>query len=138
MLNSDEIQQFEKDGYFVIARLLKGEMLERIRGAFDRLDGYHNLLDRDMTFLEVAAMPALLDPIKSLLCLHPQLLQFDGVNRNPGGGEQRWHSDFRFRCNRPLMLNVGIYLDELTMENGPIWVTPGSHRDSKSPPNPQN
>ena len=45
MLNSGEIQRFGKDGYFVIERLLKGEMLERICGAFDRLDGYHNLLD---------------------------------------------------------------------------------------------
>ena len=136
MFNSDEIQQFERDGYLVIRNLLEGELLYRIREAFDELDGYHNLLDRDMTFLEVAAMPSLLNPIKSLLCPHPHLLQFDGVNRVPGSGDQRWHSDFKFRCDKPLMLNVGIYLDELTMDNGPIWVTPGSHRDSDPPPNP--
>ena len=95
MLNSDNIRQFERDGYFVIQRLLEGELLDRIREAFNRLDGYHNLLDRDMTFLEVAAMPALLDPIKLLLCPHPHLLQFDGVNRDPGSGDQRWHSEFQ-------------------------------------------
>ena len=63
MLDSDEIQQFEKDGYCVSQRLLEGELLNGIREAFDRLDGYHNLLDRDMTFLGLAAMPTLLDPI---------------------------------------------------------------------------
>jgi len=35
------------------------------------------------------------------------------------------------------MLNVGIYLDELTMNNGPLWVTPGSHRGSESTRDPE-
>ncbi len=63
MLNSDEVQQFERDRFFVNRRLLDGELLNRMRDAFDQLDGYHNLLDRDMNFLGLAAMPTLLDPI---------------------------------------------------------------------------
>ena len=63
MLNSDEVQQFERDRFFVNRRLLDGELLNRMRDAFDQLDGYHNLLDRDMNFLGLAAMLTLLDPI---------------------------------------------------------------------------
>ena len=39
MLNSDEIQQFERDGFFVNRRLHDGELLNRMRDAFDQLAG---------------------------------------------------------------------------------------------------
>ena len=35
MLNSDEVQQFERDRFFVNRRLLDGELLNRMRDAFD-------------------------------------------------------------------------------------------------------
>ena len=64
----------------------------------------------------------------------PQLLQFDGIARQPNTPDQGWHADFTFYCDRPLMLNVGVYLDELTADNGPICVVPGSHKHGTPPP----
>ncbi len=36
------------------------------------------------------------------------------------------------------MVNVGIYLDTLTEDTGPIWVVPGSHRRNGPPPTSGN
>ena len=134
MFDPEKIQQFFNDGYCVLDRLLSGVALRRIRDAFDRLNGYRNLIDHDQTLLEVAAHPRLITAIKAILTPHPQLLQFDGIARQPGSDDQGWHADFHFVCDQPLMVNVGIYLDTLTDENGPIWVIPGSHRRKERPP----
>ena len=134
MLNPDEIRRFETEGYYIIEDLLQGEALDRIAAAFNRLERYRNLLDLDFTFLEVAAHPTLLAAVKSLLSPHPQLLQYDGIARLPGSKDQGWHIDFKFFCERPLMVNVGVYLDGLTEENGPIWVVPCSHLRRELPP----
>jgi ectoine hydroxylase-related dioxygenase (phytanoyl-CoA dioxygenase family) len=134
MLNPEKVQQFFDEGYCVLETLLEGEALQRIRDAFDRLEAYRNLIDHDETLLEVAAHPKLIAAIKAILTPHPQLLQFDGIARQPGNDDQSWHVDFHFVCDRPLMVNVGVYLDALTAEKGPIWVVPGSHRQTEKPP----
>ena len=48
-----------------------------------------------------------------------------GYHVDYGGGEPE--GDFRNSCAS--WVNVGIYLTELTRENSPLWVVPGSNRD---------
>ena len=133
MLETNQLEFFEEQGYFTLDNLLVDDRLQQIRHAFDRLDSYRNLLDLDTAFLPLANHPVLCSAIESILQSPPQLLQFDAINRCPGQGAQTWHADFLFYCNRPLMLNVGIYLDTLTVENGPLYVVPGSHRYQTPP-----
>lgn len=48
-----------------------------------------------------------------------------GYHVDYGGGEPE--GDFRNSCAS--WVNVGIYLSDLTRENSPLWVVPGSNRD---------
>jgi len=134
MLNTEKIKEFEQNGYHVMDNLLSRELLEQTRDAFNGLESYRNLLDLDDSFLQIASHPELYSAIASILNSPPQLLQFDGINRAPGHGDQTWHADFFFNCDRSLMLNVGIYLDELEPSNGPLYVVPSSHRSGRIPP----
>ncbi len=134
MLTLSQKEEFNQNGYYVIERMLETDLLARICHAFDLLEGYRNLLDHDITFLSVANHPILVSAIESILESRPQLLQFDGIARQPNTPDQGWHADFTFYCDRPLMLNVGVYLDELTADNGPICVVPGSHKHGTPPP----
>ena len=134
MLTSSQKEEFNKNGYHIIERMLEVDLLAQICHAFDQLDEYRNLLDHDISFLSVANHPILVSAIESILESRPQLLQFDGIARQPDTPDQGWHADFTFYCDRPLMLNVGVYLDELTADNGPICVVPGSHKYGEPPP----
>ena len=133
MLSPDQLQAFEQNGYHLIDNLLNHDLLEQMRYAFDRLDRYRNLLDLDDSFLQVASHPVLYSATASILNSPPQLLQFDGINRQSGQVDQTWHADFLFYCDRPLMLNVGIYLDDLKPNNGPLYLVPKSHRFGQLP-----
>ena len=134
MLNIAELKAFELNGYHVIDNLLSTKLLEQTREAFDRLESYRNLIDLDGFFLQIASHSDLYSVIASILNSPPQLLQFDGINRQQGQGDQTWHADFFFYCDRPLMLNVGIYLDDLELSNGPLYVVPKSHHFGQPPP----
>ena len=87
MLSPDQLQAFEQNGYHLIDNLLNHDLLEQMRYAFDRLDRYRNLLDLDNSFLQVASHPVLYLAIASILDSPPQLLQFDGINRQSGQGD---------------------------------------------------
>ena len=108
MLTSSQKEEFNKNGYHIIERMLEVDLLAQICHAFDQLDEYRNLLDHDITFLGVANHPILVSAIESILESRPQLQQFDGIARQPDTPDQGWHADFTFYCDRPLMLNVGV------------------------------
>ena len=96
MLNIAELKAFELNGYHVIDNLLSTKLLEQTREAFDRLESYRNLIDLDGFFLQIASHSDLYSVIASILNSPPQLLQFDGINRQQGQGDQTWHADFFF------------------------------------------
>ncbi len=57
--------------------------------------------------------------------------------KRPGGAPFPWHQDnpyWAFDCaHLDRLTSVQIYLDEATVENGCLWVIPGSHRDGSVP-----
>ena len=87
MLSRDQLQAFEQNEYLLIDSLLNHDLLELMRYAFDCLDRYRNLLDLDDSFLQVVSHPVLYLAIASILDSPPQLLQFDGINRQSGQGD---------------------------------------------------
>ncbi len=51
------------------------------------------------------------------------------IFKNPGVMGQPWHQDgWYFRFDQPLQVGVWVALSQATLENGCLWVVPGSHR----------
>ena len=99
-----------------------------------RLQANERALVRDSRFLEVLREPALLETVESALGDDIHLLAYEAIEIPAGGGKARdWHSDFHFASDAPLVVNVGIYLQDMTDEFGPLHVIPGSHRWNREP-----
>jgi ectoine hydroxylase-related dioxygenase (phytanoyl-CoA dioxygenase family) len=80
---------------------------------------------------EIAEHPEIVAVVTELLgrsdidCFQSQF-----ILKNPGVIGQPWHQDaYYFRFDRQPQVGVWLALGEATLENGCLWVTPGSHRD---------
>jgi ectoine hydroxylase-related dioxygenase (phytanoyl-CoA dioxygenase family) len=87
-------------------------------------------VDRDPFFWELVRSAGVIDPVRQLigsnLRLHGSKLNMKFAQY---GAAVEWHQDWAFypHTNDDL-LAVGIMLDDVVMENGPLLVLPGSHR----------
>jgi ectoine hydroxylase-related dioxygenase (phytanoyl-CoA dioxygenase family) len=90
-------------------------------------------LHRDPVFVSVANGAAILDPVTDLLGddLDCFLSQF--IFKNPGAYGQPWHQDsFYFPFDTPggaHQIGAWVAVTEATLENGCLWVLPGSHAE---------
>jgi ectoine hydroxylase-related dioxygenase (phytanoyl-CoA dioxygenase family) len=82
-------------------------------------------------FRELALDPRLLDLVEALLgtpeidCF---LSQF--IFKLPGALGQPWHQDaFYFPFDRRPQIGAWLAVTRATLDNGPLWVLPGSHRE---------
>lgn len=82
--------------------------------------------------------PRLWQPAAAL-CGASQLALFtDKLNfKRPGGAEFPWHQDspyFAFECAHvDRLVSLQVYLDDATLENGCLWMIPGSHTRGRLP-----
>jgi ectoine hydroxylase-related dioxygenase (phytanoyl-CoA dioxygenase family) len=156
----EQIESLAKNGYMVRERLITGEHLEKLRAAADeiaaeaggeqaagsggRFDGLfvRNLIDRHPAFLEMLKFAPTLSVARAVL--GPQVQVHASVLRvsypNDTKQQVEWHFHQRvipdpvppFFC-RPQVLDNLIYLDDITLENGPLCVLPGTHLRDDDP-----
>jgi phytanoyl-CoA dioxygenase PhyH len=143
-----EVRFFLKWGYLVVEEALTGEQIDTLREALDqtfaRVNSQftHQLLEEDDRFAFLLDNPPILDRIKALLGTCIQLHSATARVTQPGAPDQPWHRDGPWPMDPegtpygsiPGQINCGYYLDELTMENGPIVIVPGSQRAPFRPP----
>ena len=157
MLSATQIASYEANGYLAIEDILTAAALEELRRVTDEfveksrtvtandeifdLEPGHGAtspslrrIKHPLTRHPVYAKYARHDPILDLVeCLLGPNLRFHNnkVNmKNPSDGSAvEWHQDWAFypHTNDDL-LEVGIALDDMTVENGALMVIPGSHR----------
>jgi ectoine hydroxylase-related dioxygenase (phytanoyl-CoA dioxygenase family) len=87
-------------------------------------------LHRDPVFRSFIESPDVLEIGRRLLgpALDCFLSQF--IFKNPGAWGQPWHQDgFYFPFDREPQMGLWLAVTEATIENGCLWVLPGSHRD---------
>ena len=87
-------------------------------------------LHRDTVFREFIESPDLHELARPVLgdALDCFLSQF--IFKNPGAWGQPWHQDgFYFPFDREPQMGLWLAVTEATVENGCLWVLPGSHRD---------
>ncbi len=157
MLDQATIDQYARDGAIVVPDVLSGEEVARLRAVTDAMVGRaRGLATHDAIFdLEDSHTPArprvrriktphLHDPAYAALVRHPGIVavltslwgphvRFDTAKLNLKsagfGAAVEWHQDWAFypHTNDDLCA-VGVMMDDMAEENGPLLVIPGSHR----------
>lgn len=135
-------------GYLVIDDALNADQVEVLRSALDdtfarnRSTFTHQLLEEDDRFAFLLDHEPVLSRMKAILGTCVQLHSATARTTMPGEQEQSWHRDHPWPIDPrstpygafPSQINCGYYVDELTEENGPIVIVPGSHRVPFLPP----
>lgn len=151
----EQIAALERDGYLVRERLVAGELLEILRRAADELEAdalakqkpgegkgfgglfLRGLIDKHPVFLETLFKFA---PCLSVAraVLGPQVQIHATVLRvaypELANQDVEWHFHQRVVpdpepswFHRPIVVDNLIYLDDLTLDSGPLVVLPGTH-----------
>ena len=155
-----EVRFFQKWGYLVIDDALTPEQVATLRAAMDDAHSrstvgwggepnpgpygsfFSRLLEEDDRFAFLLDTPPVFTRVTAILGNAVQLHSATGRVTRPGTPEQNWHRDGPWPQDPdgtpfgslPGQINCGYYLDELTMDNGPIVIVPGSHRALFRPP----
>ena len=157
MLTRDQIEEYSERGFTFVEGVLDALMLDRARSIIDRIvanarsvsrnDEVYDLeeshtparprvrrikqpIDRDPLFWELLRSDGVIGPVKQLigpnLRLHGSKLNMKSAGY---GAPVEWHQDWAFypHTNEDV-LAIGVMLDDVTPENGPLQVIPGSHR----------
>ena len=157
MLSEDQIEAYDRNGYLAIDNVLTESELEELRRLTDEfVEKSRDVTSNDEIFdLEPghsAATPSL-RRIKHPISKHPSYARYArhgpildivecllGPNiryhnnklnmKNPtNGAAVEWHQDWAFYPHtNDSILEVGIALDDMTVENGALMVVPGSHK----------
>ena len=143
-----EVAFFMKWGYLVVDEALSTVQIETLRAAFDEMttrnhsEFTHQLLEEDERFEFLLDNPPVFQRMTAILGNCIQLHSATARVTRPGAGDQPWHRDGPWPIDpmgtpygsAPGQINCGYYLDELTPENGPVVLVPGSHRAPFRPP----
>ncbi|MCW2525111.1 MAG: leucine dehydrogenase [Frankiales bacterium] len=77
----------------------------------------------------VAERPAIVDKVAEILGGELDCFQSQFIFKNPGVIGQPWHQDsYYFRFDQQPQVGVWVALSRATLENGCLWVLPGSHK----------
>jgi ectoine hydroxylase-related dioxygenase (phytanoyl-CoA dioxygenase family) len=152
----EELERFRTDGYLVREKLFGAEQVERLRTAlgevmerehpggldglaeWQRRDGVYmrHLMDKHPTFLELFRFEPTLSVARAVLGPQVQVQPLTSRISFPDEAHRgtTWHFHQRVIPDpippfftRPHVLDCLIYLDDVTDENGPLSVVPGTH-----------
>ncbi|MGW6504184.1 phytanoyl-CoA dioxygenase family protein [Nonomuraea angiospora] len=163
MSNPDPKTSYERDGYLVLDRALGpgevGELLEEAvricRGELGDISGALPAGDADTDddvlrrflcvhyphklsglMLDTMRHPAIVSALTSLIGPNVKAMQSMLFIKSEGEPGQAWHQDELFIPTRDRSLAAAwIALDDATVDNGCLWVLPGSHRRGVLYPN---
>jgi len=160
VINETDIALYREQGYLLVENVLDAATLTKIRKAIAGLVAkaagvktHNDVYDLEPThtpenprvrriktphkvdpfFLEVVRQPKMISILKALLGkdvrLHGSKLN---VKAPKYGSPVEWHQDWAFYPHtNDDILAIGVMLDDVELENGPLLVLPGTHRVDK-------
>lgn len=157
VLSDEQARLYRERGFVVVENIFSDADVKEMTDALDRLvDSAHGLTDHtDVIDLEPSHTPDaprvrrikepfLNDPVFAKMAKHPRLisalktligdnLRMHGSKINlksaAYGSPVEWHQDWAFYPHtNDDVLAVGVMLDAMTEENGPLLCIPGSHK----------
>lgn len=160
MLSSQQVQHYQEHGYIVVEKLFDEAMLDRMRGVIADLVGkardvvaHNEIYDLEPghkpedprvrriktphkwhpLFWEAVKSPRVVEVLTALLGPNVRLHGSKLNMKSPRyGSPVEWHQDWAFYPHtNDDILAIGVMLDDVEIENGPLLVMPGSHRVDK-------
>jgi ectoine hydroxylase-related dioxygenase (phytanoyl-CoA dioxygenase family) len=160
VINAKDVEFYRENGYLLVENVLDAATLTRVRKAIADLVAkaagvktHNEVYDLEPThtpehprvrriktphkvdpfFMEVVKQPGMTSILKALLGkdvrLHGSKLN---VKAPRYGSPVEWHQDWAFYPHtNDDILAIGVMLDDVELENGPLLVMPGSHRIDK-------
>ncbi|MCU4186326.1 phytanoyl-CoA dioxygenase family protein [Acidiferrimicrobium sp. IK] len=153
-LTTEQMNSYDEYGYAVVEGVLSAEELEDLRRVTEAFCAPDTPKDPDILdigeydgrrYVRRIKSPHLQHPVFRGLVRHPQIadlvqcvvgedIRLYGTKMNlklpSGDGDAiQWHQDWAYypHTNTSLVA-VGILVDDMTEENGPLMIVPGSHR----------
>lgn len=165
LASPEEVAQLADQGFWVRERFFDGQALQDMRDALDRLEsaarnqaqageGFSRsrmfgglflryLMDKDPVFFRMLKFEPFLSVARALMGPQIQVSMSARITYpDEPNQETMWHQHLRYIPKplppwfvRPHAMDVLIYLDDVTDDNGPLCVVPGSHhRLQEEPP----
>jgi len=141
MLSEIQVNRYMEEGFVVPDYRLSREIIDEIKAAHDRLIDKHPefrdycgaLLIQDLTFLNYAKDPTILDMVAQLIGENIALWNSSLFAKPAKNGTRTpWHQDGEYWPISPLATcTVWIALDDATTQNGCLRFLPGSHKSKK-------
>jgi len=157
MLSTEQMERYRSDGYIVVENALSGQQLSHLRQVAARIvegargvtanDAVYDLEDShkpdaprvrrikaphkvDPLFMELVRSENILAPVRDLLGPSVRFLNSKLNMKSAGyGAAVEWHQDWAFYpYSNDDVLAVGVMLDDMTPDNGPMLMLPGTHR----------
>jgi phytanoyl-CoA hydroxylase len=157
MISDADVQAYRRDGVIVVPGVLGAETLAQVRAVLDQLvaasaavTAHDNVYDLEPghspdaprvrrikaphtvheVFDQIVRSTAVLDILKRLvgpgLRLHGSKLNMKSARF---GSPVEWHQDWAFYPHtNDDVLAIGVLLDDTDLSNGPMLVTPGTHK----------
>jgi ectoine hydroxylase-related dioxygenase (phytanoyl-CoA dioxygenase family) len=159
--SKDELKRMAEVGYMIRERMFSGESLQTLRDALDRLElkerengvgegGTKNfggffmryLMDKEPEFMALMKFQPIMSVARAMLGHQVQVSLTARISApGPENQETMWHQHLRYIPKplppwflRPHCIDVLIYLDDVTDENGPLCIIPGSHENIQEEP----
>lgn len=154
MTTSDLADRYQEDGFVIVPNLVDRTTLDTLcREAVDIVCGRRGPVEGlqanpggdeaalravlaihfphklSPTLLAMLRHPAIVDVVSQLVGPDVKCMQSMLFVKNAGKPGQAWHQDEAFIPTRDAsLIGVWIALDDATIDNGCLWVQPGSHR----------
>ncbi len=158
MLSAREIEHYRETGWLVVEKILDGAMVSQCRQVIaEFVAGAANVTAHDKVydlepshrpeaprvrriktphkhhplFWEIAKLPQLVGILAQLLGPSGVRLHGSKINLKAPhyGSPVEWHQDWAFYPHsNDDILAVGVMLDDMLLENGPLMVMPGTHK----------
>ena len=157
MIDQAAVARYHRDGFIVVEEVFSAAEIDAMRTALDRLVAdASGVSSHDAVYdLEPGHTPARprvrriktptqVDPLYDRMIRHPKLLAILTQLLGPDlrlygskinikaadyGSPVEWHQDWAFYPHtNDDVLAVGVLLDDMTPDNGPMLMIPGSHR----------
>lgn len=142
---------FADVGYAVLPGLISADETEELSSLFPELGGRASSVvspgtsparihanERTLVvhepFRRLLVRQRLVEALDVILGSDWYLIAFETIEIPAGKGKVRdWHCDFHFPAAETIVVNTGIYLQDMTLDRGPLYVIPGSHRRNREP-----
>lgn len=152
-LDAVQVSDYHRDGYLLLGPgLLPSPVFEQVNSAIPEILGHRGprtVFERDGHTVRSVYGPHQFDPSVAALARHPNLvgaarqllsdevyIHQSKINVKAGlsGDQWEWHQDYInwLRCDgiqKPDLVNVAVFLNEVTEFNGPLMFIPGTHRE---------